>query len=175
MIDGIRELATDFWLEDDGVARGFAVDANDPSARLVVEILADGLPVALVRAQEVVDVSVAPSIADGCYGFSVRIDDEVLARARRLVARLANSEHLVGSLDLGEVTRHRRGSREAIGAARWAGGLRIMGHLARDPASDRIPSVKALVDGVEVARTSCRSWVQLRHGRPRQSLRPSSS
>ena len=136
----------------------------------MVEILADGFPLAIVRAHEVVDIPVEPQMGDGCYGFSVRIDDEVLARAGRVVARLANSDLLVGSVDLGDVSQLRPGGRRAIGGARWAGGLRIDGHLARDVETDRVPWVKALIEGVEVARAPCRSWIQLAHGRAERAF-----
>ena len=164
MAGPIRDLRTGLWPERDGVVHGFAFDANDPSARLVVEILVDGLPIALLRAQDLVDRPTA-GLGAGCFGFSVRIDDEILARGRRLVARLANGDSLVGSLDLGDLDSLRGARPEAVGSARWTGGLRIAGHLAPDLEPERVPAVKALVEGVEVARASCRTWVQLDHGR----------
>ncbi len=168
MSEGVPSLVTGFAVDADGIARGFVLDPAEPSSRFVVEILADGLPVALLRAHEADDAP--PEGSDGCHGFAVRIADEVLARARRIEARLANSHVPVGAAVAGALG-FARTEVPAWGSARYSGGLRISGWTVAATGSDRLPIVKALIDGTEVARAACDAWIDTGHGRIRPAFR----
>ena len=145
-------LATDLTCAADGWLRGFVVDGAAPASRFVVELFADGLPLALLRAH---DYREDVAIGDGCYGFSFKLAGAILAHSPLLEVRLANTGTLVGSVavpaDLAGPS-----ARGADGVS-WAGGLKLTGWLSDETAAASTV-VKALVDGVEVARTTARSW-----------------
>ena len=148
-------LNTAFAVGSDGIASGFAFDPDDLQARFVVEILADGLPVALVRAHH---HRADLHVGDGCYGFTAPLAATVLARAERLDARLANTGDSVGSIPVPSGVEPPRGPLR--GKARWIGGTRVSGWLEALP-SDPPPVVKALLEGCEVARATCRAFAHV--------------
>ncbi len=148
-------LAVAFTVAADGTARGHVADPGDPTRRFVVELLADGLPLALVRAHRFSPACAALRFGDSCYGFSYGLPDAVLARAVRLEARLANTGELVGAVT-GEGRGLVRSDAGAVGHARWAGGLRITGWVEDD--GEDTPWVRAVVDGLTAARAPCDAW-----------------
>ncbi len=162
--DGLAgRLRAALALEPGGVLAGFAVDPASPDRRLIVEILADGLPVALVRACEYRPDLV---VGDGCYGFAVRPSPETLANARSVSARLANAERPFGRL-AGPFSDLLPGDVKRTGVVRWTGGLTLTGWRGGPPDGPP-PTVKALIDGQEVARASCVGWDEVREaGVPR--------
>ena len=89
------DLVADLRFAGNGLLRGFVADPRDPSTRFAVDIIVDGLPVALLRAQDyVADLNVA----DGCYGFTLQLSEGLRARAKWVEARLANSSRLLAGL-----------------------------------------------------------------------------
>ena len=156
---GEGELHTEFRLDADGALRGFVLDPEVPDRRFVVEILADGLPVALVRS---IEYRAGLAAGDGCHGFAVRLGGAVLAGAERVEARLANAAAPFGRLLGPFAAAPAVGPPPGLGAVRWSGGLTLAGWRAGD--GPQPPVVKALVDGREVARTACRGWVEVADG-----------
>src|SRR5882724_2912250 len=76
---------------------GHVFDQADLSRRLVVELLIDGVPVALVRANTFVRELVVKGIGDGCFGFSFALPDTILATGCVAEARLANDGTSLGA------------------------------------------------------------------------------
>ena len=154
------DLVADLRFAGNGLLRGFVADPRDPSTRFAVDIIVDGLPVALLRAQDyVADLNVA----DGCYGFTLQLSEGLRARAKWVEARLANSSRLLAGLsnDGAGFSVDVKGRRP--GFVRWAGGLTVSGWLSEDESASP-PVVKALLHESEVARVGCRSWTHVEAG-----------
>jgi len=133
---------------------GHAFDAEAPSRRLAVELLVDGRPAGLARA-ELFDAELARAgRGDGCYGFDFSLPPGALAQARRLELRLANGDATLARLDAPFSAAAKTGPQ---GEARWLGGLRLNGWLAEGENG----GVRALIDGKVVARARAGSWAHL--------------
>ena len=153
-------LVSDLRFARDGLLRGFVADPKDPSTRFAVEIIVDGLPVALLRAQEyVADLDVA----DGCYGFTLQLSDGVKARGKRIEARLANTSRLLAELSNQGAGFPVDAEARPRGGVRWIGGLTVSGWLAAEETTFA-PVVKALLQQTEVARAGCGSWTHVEAG-----------
>ncbi len=153
-------LVADLRFASDGLLRGFVADPQDPSTRFAVDIIVDGLPVALLRAQDyVADLDVA----DGCYGFTLQLSEGLRARARRVEARLANSSRLLAALSNKGAGFPVDAKTGRPGFVRWTGGLTVSGWLAAEESTSP-PVVKALLHESEVARVECRSWTHVEAG-----------
>ena len=126
---------------------GFVFDAAEPERRFVVELLLDGYPARVARANLFDPGLLAQGRGDGCYRFVFALDAETVEGAAIAEVRLANTGELVGApLTLAEAP---IAAERPSGEARWAGGLRIQGWIAWDPRSEG--KVRALVDGEQVA------------------------
>ena len=152
------------WIDAGGVLSGYAIDDWDPATRLAVEILADGEPVALLRAEQGLALDSADVGGDGCHGFSLRLSVSLLAQAHKIVARLANRHEVLGAVEVGGATSSVGSPPVSPGVVTWRSGTRLTGHVPRERDGDPVPTVRALIDGIEVARAPCRGWVQLDHG-----------
>lgn len=125
-IGALEGLVTD-------VAVGWAVDPAAPDRRLVIEVLCDGYPVALDRADIFrPDLRARPGIeVEGmCCGFEIALPGQVLLQGRVLTARLANTAWLLaGETRIGEApdvaALRRRAARGEVQAA----GLRLFGWI----------------------------------------------
>ena len=154
------DLVVDFGFNANGLLQGFVADPTDPSTRFAVEILVDGLPVALLRAQDyVADLDVA----DGCYGFTLQLNEPVKARAKRVEARLANSSRLLACLSNDGAGFPADAKARLPGVVRWTGGLTVSGWIAAEESASS-PVIKALLHDSEVARVACRSWTHVEEG-----------
>jgi O-antigen biosynthesis protein len=152
------------WLEAEGLLCGYAIDDSDLTMRLAIEILADGEPVALLRAERGLAVDLPDIGGDECFGFTVRLPGSLLAQTSRLVARLANRAEILGAVDLASNAQPDASRHQTLGVVAWTGGARLSGHVPRERDGDPVPIVRALIDGGEVARATCRAWIQLDHG-----------
>ena len=85
---------------DETTFAGHVVSPDDPSRRFVVEILVDGEPVALLRAERFVHALSEAGQGDGCYGFVHAARRGDLVGCRRIEARLANTGLPVGDQTL---------------------------------------------------------------------------
>ncbi|MBB4198331.1 hypothetical protein CCR94_22745 [Rhodoblastus sphagnicola] len=153
-------------LSDDRVG-GYAFDAGIPHRRLAVDLLVDGRPAGLARA-DLYDSGLArEQQGDGCHGFAFALPAGALAQARRLELRLANGDDALACLDAPFVAAQQGGLE---GEARWLGGLRLNGWFGAGVAEGR---VRALVEGQVVAEAPASSWVHIDDGpraRPRRAF-----
>ncbi len=140
---------------------GYVVDQDDLTLRHVIDILGDGVPLALVRCTMPCDELVASGKGDGCYGFSVDFDPETLGRFKFIEARIANTAISLGQaipIALSEPETH-----SATGEVKWLGELRIAGWLADAKRSRQM--VTALLDGQVVHQGQALQWANLEEGR----------
>lgn len=109
-----------------GVLSGWLYDLDRLQERLVIEIVADDIPVALVRAQ--VWLQELSDIGDGCYGFYQSIPSARLAGRQRLRARLANADcWLDGTIFLDDEDRKTTINSPLIGYVANRSGLQLYG------------------------------------------------
>lgn len=157
-----RRLTSDLTLSVRDEIRGFVFDPNDLATHFVVELLADGLPFGLYRADGYVESLGKSGIGDGCYGFATLLDERLALGASLIEARLANSGEPVG-LPLRLVVSKGRRDFSPDTHVRWTSGLRLEGWIEEvqgRPGGD----VKALVDGRLVAQVTPDGWLQIARG-----------
>ena len=130
--DAPDTLATDAILASEREIAGYVYDPAAPETRFVVELLLDGYPARIARADIFDPALQARDRGDGCYRFVFALDAETLGGARIAEVRVANGGALVGApLDLPDV--QIAPAARPAGEARWAGGLRIRGWIPWDP------------------------------------------
>lgn len=133
---------------------GFAYDPAHPSQRFVVEVLIDGLPAMLARANAPIrglPAGVAAPAAADC-GFSVALRHEFAAR---IEVRIANHGAALGA-PLSWSAEDPPAAPAGPGEVEWDGGLRLTGWVPAD--GGRTPMVSALIDGVVVAEIAAAGW-----------------
>jgi GT2 family glycosyltransferase len=138
----------------DGFA-GYAYDESDLNRRFAVELLLDGIPVKLARANGFVRELARKNVADGCYGFTFALSNGALATGAVVEARLANNGVPLAAPIILNMPAAAAGWPES-GEVHWLGGLRYNGWCNAD--GDRIPTVTAVIDGETVARTQATLW-----------------
>jgi GT2 family glycosyltransferase len=114
-------------LNEDGTLFGWALDRSDLGRRFVVEVLGDGVSLAVVKADMHVDWLQRDGLGDGCYGFAIapnprmRVDsfELLFANDDRVIARCAPEVRSVGK-DLAAFS---------TGSVLWRGGLRLSGAM----------------------------------------------
>ena len=158
--DSAPLLAQAMMISDRQIA-GFVCDPSDPGRRFVVELLLDGFPAGVSRADRFDPELAREGEGDGCYGFVFTLAPPALQMARRVEVRLANSGGIVGAplLAPGAPAQNIDLSPGEVG---WDGGLRLTGWVSGDPA--RAQTVRALIDGEEVARTKATRWTHVGEG-----------
>lgn len=142
---------------------GHAFDPETPGRRLVVELLLDGEPAGLQRA-ETFDPALVKGFpgSDACHGFRFTIEAGLLAHVERLGLRIANlAESPVREIDLSAGTPIEVG--RAAGAVEWPGGLRLTGWVRR-PADGGTPLVEAYLDGERIAHARAGGWREVDAG-----------
>ncbi len=140
---------------------GHVFDAGDPDRRFVVELLIDGAPAALARA-DIHDPDLAVEGRDGCYGFVFSIDDRALRVARQIEIRLANGGAALAPPLLLQPPPP-AASAPRGGMVCWLGGLRLNGWLP--PGADSSSRVRAIIDGQVVAEAAAAHWTHFGEGR----------
>ena len=143
---------------------GHVYDPADLARRWAVELLVDGWAVGLARAD-----AFAPDVADigdGCYGFGFEVAEALIDGEALIDVRLANTDTSVAAPL--RLSRTSRPEPPAVGRVAWAGGLRLTGWVAPDPAGT--PGVVAVVERREVAATAARGWTSVRQGAARRTL-----
>lgn len=121
---GIAIMA-ELYRAGDGRLSGWAFAPGDLSRRLVVEILGDGVMLAVVKAEAHVARLHGEGHGDGCYGFALALDprlhvaeyEVVLANEARVIARC--SAHTLRTDDACVAF--------SSGMVVWRGGLRLSG------------------------------------------------
>lgn len=157
------------WMLSPTRLGGHVFDPHDPDRRFVVELLIDGVPAGLARA-EIHDPDLAAvGRGDGCYGFFFSVDPVTLLVARQIEIRLANRDVVLAPpLLLREVTLS-AGEARRSGGVRWLGGLRFNGWLG--PAVPQDTRIRAIVDGRIVAETVAAHWTHVGDGRDATPVR----
>ena len=146
-------LRSAFFRSDEQRFSGFAVDTADISRKFAVEILIDGYPVRLIRADADALDLMTEGVGDGCYGFSCTLDEALVRNSSVVEARLANLGIAVGEpVDLTQPSKE-VAQILAPGALRWLGGLRFSGWIDREAESANV-----LVDGLLVTRVRASVW-----------------
>jgi GT2 family glycosyltransferase len=146
---------------------GHVFDPDDPGRRFVVELLIDGVPSAIARADlhdaDLVRDEPNYRHGDGCHGFVFFIDPATRSVTRQIEVRLANRGDVLASpllaAALGSGQASQGGAANRSGAVRWLGGLRFNGWLAPD--ADGGSRIRAIVDGQIVAEALPKHWVQI--------------
>jgi O-antigen biosynthesis protein len=90
-------LQTAFASADARSFFGFAVDRGDLARKFIIEILVDGYPIKAVRADSLVHELARDRVGDGCYGFSLTLDEAIANDAAVVEARLANLGTPIGA------------------------------------------------------------------------------
>lgn len=145
---------------------GWAADPADPEHRFVVELLLDGVPVALARADLRLGAAIegGAAVGDGCHGFAFSLDPAVLPHTGTAAVRLANGGEPVGApipLHVGEPFAAPLGP---AGAVRWPGGLDLEGWVHRPSADGPPPRIEARIDDAIVALAFADRWREVRRG-----------
>lgn len=159
-------LRSAFYRSNERGFSGFAMDPLDPCRKYSVEILVDGYPVRVVRADALVRDLASDQVGDGCYGFFCSLDDAVLSESAIVEARLANIGTSVGTPITLTRSSGNADDLSAQASVRWLGGLRFSGWIA-DRKTSGFGSV--LVDGSLVARVRASTWCHI--GKSEQDAR----
>jgi GT2 family glycosyltransferase len=146
-------LRSAFFRSDERRFSGFVVDTADASRRFAVEILIDGYPVRVIRADADVHDLMTEGVGDGCYGFSCTLDEALVRDSSIVEARLANLGIAVGEpVDLTQPSKEAT-QISAPAVLRWLGGSRFSGWIDREA-----ETVNVLVDGLVVTRVRASTW-----------------
>lgn len=127
--DEKTSLQTELTHIDKGFFTGFAYDPNNITQKFSVELLVDGLLVAVTVAHQMVLKLTEANIGDGQFGFTFHLSDEVISDAQVVEARLANLSVPVGHpIHCAEYVESPETS--DFGELEWVGGLRFNGWLS---------------------------------------------
>jgi O-antigen biosynthesis protein len=146
-------LRSAFFRSDERRFSGFVVDLVDASRKFAVEILIDGYPVRVIRADADVHDLMTEGVGDGRYGFSCTLDEGLVRDSSVVEARLANL-----GIAVGEPVKLTPPSKDVAqtmvpGGLRWLGGLRFSGWIDREAETANV-----LVDGLQVTRVCASIW-----------------
>lgn len=154
---GRQALISHFARLNETIFAGYARDLDQPRLALAIEIVLDGVPIALVRADEF-DERAGLRGGDACCGFTFRARARNLLAHRILEARVANTLHPVGHpIDLG-LEPYEEGPRRSFGSVEWLGRLRLAGHLARPADTALRPTVRVVCEGVLLIVQRLQPW-----------------
>lgn len=150
---------------------GWVFSPDDPDRRFVVEILIDGEPAFLLRAEHYVPALFEQGRGDGCYGFTCAVPRRDLKGRRSIEARLANSGERVGvGVDL--VRDAAKGTEERSGEVHWGGGLRLTGWTRMRSGAERAPKVRVFHRDAPVMEAAPLRWSSLARSAPADDLIP---
>jgi GT2 family glycosyltransferase len=144
---------------------GYIVDRTDLSRRMAVEILADGLQIDVVLADQFSRELQELGIGDACYGFAFVLRPTLVEAARMLEVRLVNLGEPVGAPILLENSEPLSQDGDLKGEASWAGGLHLTGWT--DHQGAEAPLIRVFVDGEPVAECRANRWRHIDRPRPR--------
>lgn len=151
-------LRTAFYRSSERSFSGYVFNPDDPWQKFSVEILVDGFPFRVIRADALVHELLREQIGDGCYGFTCALSNVVVSDNAVVEARLANLRTAVGtpiSLALAPDQAFRP---PAPGNLRWLGGLRFSGWIAH---RDDCLIANVHVDGILIARVRATAWTHV--------------
>ncbi len=148
-------LRTEFHRSGERKFSGFVLDSGDLCRKFAVEIMVDGYPVRVVRADSLVHDLVGERIGDGCYGFSLSLDDGAVSDSAVVEARLANLGTAVGLPIALARASDTPPQISGPGSVRWLGGLRFSGWIG---GREEFAMANILVDGTLVTRVRALAW-----------------
>jgi GT2 family glycosyltransferase len=131
------------------------MDERDPARKFVVEILVDGYPVKVIRADGHVHELAGDRVGDGCFGFSFALPDGAVSEGSIVEARAANLANAIGAAIALDQPFPEKAQAATPGAVRWLGGLRFSGWIAGER---ELATADVLVDGVLIARVGAAAW-----------------
>jgi O-antigen biosynthesis protein len=138
---------------------GFVIHLRDLTQKFTVEILVDGFPVQVVRADSYVHELARDGLGDGRFGFSVSLPNNVLGSHAIVEARLANLGTQIGFPIELEGDAGPQLDLNGPGMVCWLGGLRFSGWIG---GSHELEAATVLVDGVPVMRVRPCGWSHVR-------------
>ena len=121
-----QNLRSDFVRLDDQTFAGYVVDESDLHQRFVVELLVDGYPLKIARADAYANELAIEGLGDGCYGFAFKISRPSIDQGGVVEVRTANTDVPVGHpifLAATDATARYQPASDV----RWLGGLRFDG------------------------------------------------
>jgi GT2 family glycosyltransferase len=138
---------------------GYVVDPRELHKRFVVEIMLDGVPTKLLRAEQYDPKLRNGGFGDGCYAFEFVAKPDWLDRHHVVEARIANTGDRLGdAIWLSASISHDR-TQAPIGAVSWVGGVRLSGWVRDD--QNREPGVRAYEGDVLLAETQPDRWAHI--------------
>ncbi|MGO8740240.1 glycosyltransferase [Rhodoblastus sp.] len=158
---GQATLRAQVRMISDSQVAGFVLDPADLGRRFVVELLLDGLPAGVIRADLFDRELAGEGLGDGCYRFVFTLPAVAFQMARRVEIRLANSGEIVGAPLLARPAPARKND-VSPGEVGWDGGLRLTGWVSGDPA--RAQTLRALIDGEPAAQAKATRWTHVGDG-----------
>ena len=154
-----RGLQSAFYRSGERRFSGFVVDCDNPGRKFFVEILVDGYPVHVIRADAAVHELQKENIGDGCYGFSCSLQNSIVSDSAVVEARMANLGTPVGTPIVLAQPSVDAPQQPSPGAIRWLGGLRFSGWVA---GRQEIATGKVLVDGNLITHIRASTWSHIR-------------
>ncbi len=137
---------------------GTVFDPSDPARKFTVELLVDGSPTQVQRADSYVHDLAATDGGDGCCGFSFSLPAATVQNGCVVEARLANLGTPIGeAIALGDPPP--RSDPGGAGEFRGVGGLRFSGWLVE--ADERAGEADVVVDGELILRVRTSGWTQI--------------
>jgi GT2 family glycosyltransferase len=154
----VEGFTTRFYRLNETAFCGHALWHHDPLLRCVVEMVLDGEPIGLVRAEQFDPELRAAGHGDGCYGFTFVAKKQQLNGQRMLEARIANLGIAVGQpVDLA-LDAFAPQSQVRAGSADWIGGLRIVGTVPHCSEPEVSPVIRFYDGNALIAETRARRW-----------------
>jgi O-antigen biosynthesis protein len=150
-----QRLHSNFTRVGEGTFLGFVVDPSDLGRKFTVEIMVDGYPIKVMRADSYVHKLAREQIGDGCYGFSLSVDDALIRDSSVVEARLANFGTPIGAPLVLDQTSEAACDHDGPGELRWLGGLRFSGWIGE---VEDAAIANVLVDGTLVTQVRSSVW-----------------
>ena len=138
---------------------GYVVDPRELHKRFVVEIMLDGVPAKLLRAEQYDPKLRNGGFGDGCYAFEFVAKPDWLDRHHVVEARIANTGDRLGEAILLSASISHDRAQAPIGAVSWVGGVRLSGWVRDD--QNREPGVRAFDGDVLLAETQPDRWAHI--------------
>lgn len=151
-------LLADFRRRDETTFCGFAYCPETPSVRFAIEILIDGEPTALHRAEQYDRDAHAAGYGDGYHGFTFVARKGQLVDRSVIEARLANIASPVGEpIELAEQISAPLPVRQP-GHVEWVGGVRLTGLAFNGADPTHNPIVRVFEDNLLIAEHEPQRW-----------------
>jgi hypothetical protein len=152
----LTALSADFCRLNETTFTGHAFWRPNALRRLAIELLLDGEPMGLVRADQFERQLFTSGCGDGCYGFTFIADRDQLLGHRTIEARLANMDVAIGRpIDLA-VDSIRTDQAARVGSVEWVGGARLVGSIRSDGQAEQ--TVQVYQNEVLVSESCARRW-----------------